>query len=253
MDLFLSLPFEILLSKILPMSQKSIDKSRLKGKIIAIDGPAGSGKSTTAKILAERLGYVYLDTGAMYRALTYAASKKKIAPSEAKKLAELARALPLRFGPADGQNRVFVGEEDVTKQIRTPQITSIVSEMASHREVRKAMVEKQKAIGKNGSIVAEGRDTTTVVFPDADIKVYMDASINERARRRLLDMKAMGINTTIEEQIKEINRRDGLDSGRKHSPLKRAAAAVVVDTTKLTIDDQVNRILEMLYELVNEK
>ncbi|HEX2897369.1 MAG TPA: (d)CMP kinase, partial [candidate division Zixibacteria bacterium] len=201
----------------------------------------------------ERLGYVYLDTGAMYRALTYAASKKNIAPSDAKSLAELARSMPLRFDPSEGQNRVFIGDEDVTKAIRTPEITRVVSEISAHPEVRKAMVEKQKAIGKNGSIVAEGRDTTTVVFPEADVKIYMNATVEERARRRVLDMTAMGVNTSIEEQIKEINRRDGLDSNRKHSPLKQARDAVVVDTTDLTIDGEVNRILELLYELVNEK
>lgn len=235
------------------MPSKKNAQSQLKGKIIAIDGPAGSGKSTTARILAEKLGYVYLDTGAMYRALTYVALKKKVLPSDSRKLAELARALPLRFEPSNGKNRVFIGEKDVSKQIRTPEITRVVSEISAHAEVRKAMVEKQKAIGKNGSIVAEGRDTTTVVFPGADIKVYMDARVEERARRRVLDMKAMGVNTTVEEQIKEINRRDGSDSKRKHSPLKKASDAVVVDTTKLTIDGEVNRILELLYELVNEK
>lgn len=249
----MSLPFLVPLTKIRPVPSKTIDKNRLKGKIIAIDGPAGSGKSTTAKILAERLGYVYLDTGAMYRALTYAAQKKNIAPSNKEKLAALAHRLPLRFEPTDRQNKVFIDSVDVTKLIRTPEITRLVSEVAAHAQVRKAMVEKQKAIGQNGSIVAEGRDTTTVVFPYADIKIYMDASVTERARRRVLDMKEMGIDTTLEEQIKEINRRDGLDSHRKHSPLKRADDAVVVDTTNLTIDDQVNRILELLDELVNEK
>lgn len=250
---FFVLAFSARFGKILPMPLKSIDRNKLKGKIIAIDGPAGSGKSTTAKLVAERLGYVYLDTGAMYRALTYAAQKKDIAPSDRKGLAELAHRLPLRFEPSDGQNKVFIGNEDVTKQIRTPQITRMVSEVAAHAEVRKAMVKKQKAIGQNGSIVAEGRDTTTVVFPYADLKIYMDASVTERARRRVLDMKAMGVNTSIEEQVREINRRDGLDSGRAHSPLKRADDAVVIDTTNLTIEDEVNRVIELLYKLVNAK
>lgn len=235
------------------MTSNSIDKTKLKGLVIAIDGPAGSGKSTTAKILAEKLGYVYLDTGAMYRALTLAAIRQNTAPSNAVKLAEMARALPLKFVPFEGKNKVFIGDEEVTSQIRTPDITRNVSEISAHPEVRKAMVEKQKAIGKNGSIVAEGRDTTTVVFPDADIKIYMDASVEERARRRVLDLEAMGIETSLDEQIKEINRRDGLDSNRAHSPLRQAIDAVVVDTTRLTIEGEVKRILDLVYELVNEK
>ncbi len=239
--------------KISKMLLHSIDKIKFKGKIIAIDGPAGSGKSTTAKLVAERLSYVYLDTGAMYRALTYMAIKKNVPASDAVYLSSLARELPLKFEPSDGKNKVFIGDEEVTSQIRTPQITSMVSEVAAHAEVRKAMVEKQKAIGKNGSIVAEGRDTTTVVFPYADLKIYMDATVTERARRRVLDMTGMGINTDIEEQVQEINRRDGLDTHRKHSPLKRAEDAVVIDTTNLTIENQVNRVVELLHELVNAK
>ncbi len=249
----MSLPFPDMFGKIFVMPPKFVEKSKLKGRIIAIDGPAGSGKSTTAKLVAEFLDYVYLDTGAMYRALTYVAMKKNIAATDGTALAALAGALPLRFEPSDGKNKVFIGDEEVTQQIRAPEITRLVSEISAHPDVRKAMVEKQKTIGKNGSIVAEGRDTTTVVFPYADLKIYMDASVTERARRRVLDMKAMGIDTTIEEQVKEINRRDGLDSGRKHSPLKRAEDAVVIDTTNLSIEDQVNRVIELLYELVNAK
>jgi cytidylate kinase len=235
------------------MPPASIDKRKLKGKIIAIDGPAGSGKSTTAKILAEKLGFVYLDTGAMYRALTYLAQKRKVLPSDSGNLARLAREIPLRFDASTGINKVYIGDEDITKLIRSPEITRTVSEISAHIEVRRAMVEKQKVIGKNGSIVAEGRDTTTVVFPDADVKVFMDATVNERARRRVLDMQAMGIDTTQAEQEKEIMRRDELDSRRAHSPLKKAADAAVVDTTDITINQQVEKILKLLYELVNEQ
>lgn len=221
--------------------------------MIAIDGPAGSGKSTTAKIIAEKLGFVYLDTGAMYRALTYWSFQKNVEPSNAGKLAELAREIPLRFDASTGVNRVYVGDEDVTKKIRTPEITRAVSEISAHADVRRAMVEKQIAIGKNGSIVAEGRDTTTVVFPDADVKVFMDASVEERARRRVLDMNEMGIKTSQGEQVKEIMRRDKLDSERAHSPLKMADDAAVVDTTNITIEEQVEKIIQLLYELVNEQ
>jgi cytidylate kinase len=239
--------------KISTVSDLSFNKNKIKGKIIAIDGPAGSGKSTTAKILAEKLGFVYLDTGAMYRALTYLSQKEKVAARDGIKLAQLAREMPLKFDPSTGENRVFIGIENITKKIRTPEITRVVSEISAHADVRRAMVEKQKSIGKNGSIVAEGRDTTTVVFPDADVKIYMDATVKERARRRALDMQRLGINTNQDEQEKEIIRRDKLDTERKHSPLTKANDAVVVDTTNITIEEQVRKILELLINLVNGK
>ena len=216
-----------------------------RGKVIAIDGPAGSGKSTTAKIVAERLGYTYLDTGAMYRALTYYALENKINPADEKELAEIAEQLPLEFRRIDGGNLVFLNGQDISKEIRTPEVTKNVSEISAHLLVRRAMVAKQKEFGKNGSIVAEGRDTTTVVFPDADLKIYMDASVKERAKRRLLDLSNMGIESDLSEQEQDINRRDKFDSGREHSPLTIAEDAVVIDTTNLTIEKQVDRIVEL--------
>ncbi len=216
-----------------------------RGRVIAIDGPAGSGKSTTAKIVAERLGYTYLDTGAMYRALTYYALENKINPADEKELAEIAEQLPLEFRRIDGGNQVFLNGQDISSQIRTPEVTKNVSEISAHLLVRQAMVAKQKEFGKNGSIVAEGRDTTTVVFPDADLKIYMDASVKERAKRRLLDLSNMGIESDLSEQEQDINRRDKFDSGREHSPLTKAEDAVVIDTTNLTIEKQVDRIVEL--------
>ena len=216
-----------------------------RGKVIAIDGPAGSGKSTTAKIVAERLGYTYLDTGAMYRALTYYALENKINPADEKELAEIAEQLPLEFRRIDGGNLVFLNGQDISKEIRTPEVTKNVSEISAHLLVRRAMVAKQKEFGKNGSIVAEGRDTTTVVFPDADLKIYMDASVKERAKRRLLDLSKMGIESDLSEQEQDINRRDKFDSQRQHSPLTIAEDAVVIDTTNLTIEKQVDRIVEL--------
>ena len=216
-----------------------------RGKVIAIDGPAGSGKSTTAKIVAERLGFTYLDTGAMYRALTYYALENKINPADEKKLAEIAEQLPLEFRRIDGGNLVFLNGQDISKEIRTPEVTKNVSEVSAHLLVRRAMVARQKDFGKKGSIVAEGRDTTTVVFPDADLKIYMDASVKERAKRRLLDLSNMGIESDLSEQEQDINRRDKFDSGREHSPLTIAEDAVVIDTTNLTIEKQVERIVEL--------
>lgn len=214
--------------------------------MIAIDGPGGSGKSTTSRLLAAKLGYSYLDTGAMYRALTYFAVVKGIAPSDESKLTALAKVVDIEFKTKADVNHVFINGEEVTNEIRTPAVTALVSEVSAHKGVREAMVAKQKEIGKKGSIVAEGRDTTTAVFPDADVKVYMDASVRQRAQRRLIDLAKIGVATTLEEQIADLERRDAHDSGRRHSPLTRARDAVVIDTTALTIEEQVERIITVL-------
>lgn len=232
------------------MNDLKLNLSSLKGKIIALDGPAGSGKSTTARLLAARLGYVYLDTGAMYRALTYFALKTDILPSDGTGLEAVARRVPIEFKTEMDVNRVFINGEDVTEGIRSPEVTQHVSEVAAHKGVREAMVAKQKELGKDGSIVAEGRDTTTVVFPDADIKIYLSASVKERASRRLLDMTKMGVATTLEQQMADIKRRDDYDSNRKHSPLRKAPGAITVDTTDMTIEGQVDHIVSLIRSLL---
>lgn len=220
--------------------------TKFKDKVIAIDGPAGSGKSTTAKILAARLGYRYLDTGAMYRALTWLAMQNGIAPSDGDKLKILAENVAIEFETREDVNHVFINGREVTEEIRTPVVTATVSEVSAHPGVRAAMVRKQKEMGKAGSIVAEGRDTTTVVFADAHVKVYLDADVRTRAERRLIDLAKMGISKTLEELEEDIRRRDDYDSNREHSPLQRARDAYVVDTTHLTIEGQVERILELM-------
>ena len=226
---------------------------RLKHRIIALDGPAGSGKSTTARLLAARLGYNYLDTGAMYRALTYVALKNRVLPSDAVELKKIADGSEIRFETHAEVNRVFIDGEEVTKEIRTPEVTKHVSEVSAHKGVREAMVLRQKELGKNGSIVAEGRDTTTVVFPQADIKVYLDAVVDVRAQRRLLDLQRAGITSTLEEQIADLKRRDAYDSGRANSPLMQAEDAVVVDTSDMTNDQQVDEIIRLLERAINRK
>lgn len=214
--------------------------------MIAIDGPAGSGKSTSARILAARLGYQYLDTGAMYRALTWFAIQNGVAPSDGSRLAVLARSVEITFETREDINRVSINGRDVTSEIRSPMVTELVSEVSAHPGVRQAMVEKQREIGASGEIVAEGRDTTTVVFPDADVKVYLDCNVTTRAQRRLIDMARLGVSTTLQEQIAEIERRDKHDSERKHSPLTKSRDAYFVDTTNTTIEEQVQRVLALL-------
>lgn len=220
--------------------------SKFQGKVIAIDGPAGSGKSTTAKILAARLGYAYLDTGAMYRALTWFATQNGVDPSDGTRLEVLARSVLIEFDTQEDINRVSINGRDVTDEIRTPMITQLVSEVSAHQGVRRAMVEKQREMGKEGGIVAEGRDTTTVVFPNADVKIFLEADVRTRAQRRLIDMARLGVSSTLEEQMADIQRRDRFDSEREHSPLTRARDACVVNTTQTTIEDQVERILAIL-------
>jgi cytidylate kinase len=234
------------------MVERKYNLALLAGKVITIDGPAGSGKSTTARILAARLGYQYLDTGAMYRALTHFALKLGVPSSDGAKLKALADNLEIVFRTEDDINHVIINGEDVTEAIRTPEVTRQVSEVSAHAGVRSAMVAKQREIGKKGSIVAEGRDTTTVVFPKADIKFYMDASVEQRAQRRVLDLGKMGISTSLVEQAADIRRRDEFDSNREHSPLTRAKDAYHVDTTKMTIEEQTEHMLELIVSVLKK-
>lgn len=217
-----------------------------QGKIIAIDGPAGSGKSTTAKALANRLGFTYLDTGAMYRAVALFALRHEISFDDENALAHIAAKISIEFKnhPEKGQ-LVFLNGEDVTDAIRTPDATHGSSAVAVHQKVRKILVAIQQKMGKKRSIIVEGRDTTSVVFPLADLKVYLDADIEIRAQRRFLEAMHKGQETTIEEQIDNLKARDKNDSERKASPLKKVDEAVVVDTSNLSIEEQVETIIQI--------
>jgi cytidylate kinase len=219
----------------------------MANKVIAIDGPAGSGKSTTAKLLAQRLNFLYLDTGAMYRAITLKALENGVNVNDEKKLEELTKNSVISFKNENGINKIFLDGKDVTENIRKPLVDQNVSFVSMHKKVRKILVQKQKEIGRKNDLVAEGRDTTTVVFPHA-FKIYLCADIEERAKRRFLELKEKGVETSLEEQTEEIARRDKIDSQREASPLCVDEDAVVVDTTNLTIEEQVNKVIELYKE-----
>ena len=195
---------------------------------IAMDGPAGSGKSTVARLVAEKLGLLYLDSGAMYRAVTVLAIKNKV-ETDIPKLIELVKTCRINF--EENGRKILLNSDDVSVQIRTPEVNNLVADIAKVPEIRHEIVKHQQKIGKEGSIIAEGRDLTTIVFPDADFKFYLDASVKERAKRRFAELQAQNVDTTLEAVETEINARDEKDTSREHSPLRAAEDAIHVDTT----------------------
>ena len=212
--------------------------------VIAIDGPAGSGKSTTARLAAQKLGFLYLDTGAMYRAVTVKILKNKIDVNNEDEISRLLDDTNIDINQKNGKLRIFIDNIDVTKQIRTQHIANNVASVASHPKVREWMVKLQQKIGNNKNIVAEGRDIGTVVFPNARLKFFLVASIEERARRRSKDFIRNGDSIELQKVILEIEKRDKADSERSVGPLKKAEDAVELDTTDLTIDHQVDCIVD---------
>lgn len=219
-----------------------------KNLIIAIDGPAGSGKSTSAKLVAQKLNYLYIDTGAMYRAVTYLALRNNCL-RDPQKVITLAEDTDLKLKFAGGLTHVFVNGEEITEQIRSIEVNENVSDVSKIQEVREALVKKQQEMGRaGGGVVMEGRDIGTVVFPDADIKIFLTASIEQRAERRAKEYENNGTFVSVEEIKNNLLNRDKIDSSREVSPLKQAPDAVVVDTSKVSIDEQVEKILEIVKE-----
>ena len=210
---------------------------------IAIDGPASSGKSTVAKIIAKDFGYTYLDTGAMYRAATYIALNNQVSPEDSSRLLELLEQYPISFGRAEnGDQLVFVGDVDVTDPIRENEVTNAVSAFAAIPTVREKLVALQQEIAQQGGIVMDGRDIGTVVLPKAELKIFLVASVDERAERRYKENLSKGIKTDLETLKAEIATRDYKDSHRETSPLKQAEDAIYLDTTGLSIIEVVERI-----------
>ncbi len=217
---------------------------RLKKLVIAIDGPAASGKSTTAKLVAARLGYLHIDTGAMYRAMTLKVRRSGINEFYSKRIAALVSETRIELLATNGSLKILLDGEEVTEEIRSPEVTVAVSSVSTVRVVRQAMVEAQRRMGKDGGVVLEGRDIGTVVFPDADLKIYMVASIEARAERRKRDLDAKGFAPDANELKEEIRQRDKKDSTRDESPLRKADDAIELDTSNMTIEEQVEFIVD---------
>lgn len=212
---------------------------------IAIDGPAGAGKSTIAKIVAETLGFTYIDTGAMYRAITYKAMQQNIHLDDATQLEALLKETSIELQPSPQGQLVFLDGKNVSEEIRSNEVTSSVSQVAAHANVREIMVASQKALAAKGGVVMDGRDIGTHVLTDAELKIFMSATVEERAKRRFLDNEKRGISSTIEKLIEEIALRDKLDSEREASPLIQAEDAIYLDTTELSIDEAAQAILKL--------
>lgn len=232
---------------------------RLRGRIesltsrtitIAIDGPAAAGKSTVAKLVANHLSFIYIDTGAMYRALTLHALREGINPNDEQTLAQALSTIDIELKQHDTTQQVLLNQDDVTFEIRKPDVTNHVSNVAKHPKIRQVMVKKQQALAAGRSVVMDGRDIGTYVLPNADLKFFLKASVEERARRRFKENQSKGISSDFDELKKEIEQRDLNDSNREIAPLIKAEDAIEIDTTSLTIEQVVQVILDRAHQII---
>ena len=217
-----------------------------KKLIIAIDGPSGAGKSTLSKVLARQLDYLNIDTGAMYRSVAFLAKQREIDPNNDSALKVLCADLSLEFVCSDGCERVLANGVDVSATIRTPEVSLLTVQVAACPAVREAMMRLQRKMGKGGGVVLEGRDIGTVVFPHADVKFFLSATAEERGRRRYEELQAKGVAVNLQQTMIEIKARDVADTARTHAPLIQASDAVVIDSTLLSIDGVLNKMLEVV-------
>lgn len=213
-------------------------------KIITVDGPAGSGKSTVGRLLSKRLKYLYLDTGAMYRAVALQAKRESVDLKDREKISRLCRDLDLHFKTVDGKTRIFLGSEDISAAIRSPEMDMLSSAISAIKEVRQAMTLLQRKMAGQGGVVAEGRDMGTVVFPDADCKFFVDADSGVRAGRRYRERLERGEAVSMGEVEKELRKRDDQDTTRALAPLVPAKDAVIMDTTNMTVEEVVEKMIK---------
>lgn len=224
----------------------------MRKPIIAIDGPAGSGKSTVARIVAERLGYTYIDTGAMYRAVAVKATEAGIPIEEPDRTADLANRLDIHFRPMDDKQHIFADGDDLTEAIRTPEATKLSSPVSAIPGVRHRLVELQRRMGEQGGVVMEGRDIGTYVFPNAEVKVFLTASPEERVRRRCKDLASAGIKADPIIVAKDLRERDERDSTRAMAPLRQAEDAVLINTDGMSIEEVVSAVIDIHDRRMNE-
>ncbi|HXY54806.1 MAG TPA: (d)CMP kinase [Nitrospirota bacterium] len=220
-----------------------MDMAKKNGLVIAIDGPSGAGKSTTARLLAERLGYIYIDTGAMYRSIGWKAKREGIDPEDEEGLADLCARTVVTIKKDNKDPKIFVDGIDVSGEIRTPDMGMMASAVSKSPAVRARLLTLQRELGKSGGVVMDGRDIGTVVFPEADMKFYLDASVEERGRRRFVELKAKGMDVDRARITQEIRDRDRQDSGRKIAPLRQADDALLIDSSEMSIDDVLDRMI----------
>jgi CMP/dCMP kinase len=213
------------------------------GFVIAIDGPSGAGKSTLARLLAQKLGYIYIDTGAMYRAIGWKAHHEGIDPADERRLAELCARTEVTIENNNNDPRFYVNGREVSGEIRTPEMGMMASAVSKSPAVRSRLLTIQRELGKKGGVVMDGRDIGTVVFPDADLKFFLEANAEERGKRRYLELKAKGMDVDLARITREIRERDDQDSGRTIAPLRKADDALLIDTSTLSINDVLDRML----------
>lgn len=216
--------------------------------IIAIDGPSAAGKSTLAKRLAKDLGFTYLDTGAMYRALALKVLSEGIDIGNDAALPELINRTEIDLAETGGKLKVLLDGEDVSEKIRTPEVSQMASKTSALKVVRHWMLVLQRALGQRGNVVAEGRDIGTVVFPDAEVKIYLDASVQERARRRVEELRKTGRQVSLDETLREMGERDKRDSERDLAPLRKANDAIAIDSTSLDAEALARRVMQEIHK-----
>jgi cytidylate kinase len=224
---------------------RAADKPARKA-VVAIDGPAGAGKSTLAKRLAKVLGYLYIDTGAMYRALALKMMRQGLALGDEKALRKILDEIDITLSEDESGYRVRLGGEDVSEAIRAPDVSQMASKVSTLKVVRDKMVELQQAMGRAGGVVAEGRDIGTVVFPEAEFKIFLDASPEERARRRFEELKDRGTGATLEGTLGELRERDRRDQEREFAPLRKAEGAIVIDSTTMSAEEVIRKVREQI-------